>query len=87
MWLVLAVDLAAREGGEHVALGAVADVALLAVEDPGAVGLLDGARLDLVGVGARGGLGQREAGELAPGREVGQEALLLLRRCRTCGCP
>ena len=76
--LVLAADLAAREGREDIALGAVADVALLAVEDPRAVGLLDGPRLDLIGVGARGGLGQGEAGELAPGREVGQEALLLL---------
>ncbi len=36
---VLAIDLAARESGEDVALGAVADVALLAVEHPGAVGL------------------------------------------------
>ena len=59
-------------------LRAVADVALLAVEHPGAVGLLDRARLDVVGVRARLGLGQREAGELAPGGEVGQEALLLL---------
>ena len=75
---VLAVDLAAGEGGEHVALGAVADVALLAVQHPRAVGLLHRARLDLVGVRARLGLGEREAGELAPGGEVGQEALLLL---------
>ena len=75
---VLAVDLAAGEGGEHVALRAVADVALLAVENVGAVGLADRARLELVGVGAGLRLSQREAGELAPAREVGQEALLLL---------
>jgi hypothetical protein len=50
-----AADLGAREGREDVALRAVADVALLAVEQPRAVGLLDRARLDVVGV--RPGLG------------------------------
>ena len=75
---VLAVDLAARERGEDVALRAVADVALLAVQDPRAVRLLDGARLDLVGVRAGVRLGQGEAGELSARAEVGQEALLLL---------
>ena len=75
---VLAVDLAAGEGDEDVALPAVADVALLAVQHPGAVGLLHGTRLDLVGVGARLGLGQREPCQLAAGGEVGEEALLLL---------
>ena len=60
------------------ALRAVADVALLAVQHPRAVGLEHRARLDVVGVGAGLGLGQREAGELAAGGEVGQEALLLL---------
>ena len=63
---------------EHVAAAAVADPALLAVEDPGAVGLLHGARLDVVGVAAGVRLGQREAGELAAARQVGQEARLLL---------
>ena len=64
--------------GDHVGARAVADVALLPVQDPGAVGLLDRARLDLVGVRARLGLGQREGGELAAGGQVGQPALLLL---------
>jgi hypothetical protein len=75
---VLAVHLAAGEGGEDRALGAVADVALLPVEHPGAVRLLHGAGLDLVGIRAGLGLGQREAGQLAPRGEVGEEALLLL---------
>src|SRR5262249_16944504 len=57
---------------------AVADVALLAVQDPGAVGLLHRARLDVVRVGARVRLGEREPGELAARGEVGEEALLLL---------
>src|SRR5215211_7790426 len=72
-----AIDLAAGEGGEHVALRAVADVALLAVQHPRAIGLLDGTRLDLVRVGARLGLGKREPRELSPRREVGKESLLL----------
>ena len=72
------VDLGAREGGDHVRARAVADVALLPVQDPGAVRLLDRPRLDVVGVRAGLRLGQREGGELAAGGEVGQEALLLL---------
>ena len=40
--------------------------------------LVDRARLEVVGVRAGLGLGQREAGELAARREVGQEARLLL---------
>ena len=76
--LVAPVHLAAGEGGDHVGARAVADVALLAVQHPRAVGLLDGARLDLVRVRARLGLGQGEGRELAPGGQVGQPSLLLL---------
>ena len=75
---VLAVHLAAGEGREDRALAAVADVALLAVQHPGAVGLLDRAALDVVGVRAGVRLGEREPGQLAAGGEVGEEALLLL---------
>ena len=77
---VLAVDLGAGEGRDHVRPRAVADVALLPVQDPGAVGLLNRARLHVVGVGARLGLCQGEGGELAAGGEVGEPALLLLVR-------
>src|SRR4029079_16540367 len=75
---VLATDLGPRERREDVALRAVADVALLAVQDPEAVGLFDRARAQVVGVRPGLRLGQRIAGELASGGEVGQEALLLL---------
>ena len=78
MWRSLPSTSPRAKAVKRSPLRAVADVALLAVEHPGAVGLLDRARLDLVGVGAGLRLGQREAGELAPRREVGQEALLLL---------
>ena len=40
---ILAADLGAREGDKDVAGAAVADVALLAVQDPRAVGLQHGA--------------------------------------------
>ena len=76
--LVLAVDLGAGEGHERRGARAVADVALLAVQDPRAVGLELGAGLDVEGVGARARLGEREGGELATARQVGQEARLLL---------
>ena len=69
------------------ALRAVADVALLAVQDPGAVGLLDRSGAQVVGVRAGLRLGQREGGELAAGGEVGEEALLLLVGCRTARSP
>ena len=75
---VLAVHLAAGEGREHRALAPVADVALLPVQHPGPVGLLDRAAFDVVGVRAGVRLGEREPGQLAPGGEVGEEALLLL---------
>ena len=76
--LVLAVDLGAREGRDHVGSRAVADVALLTVQNPGAVGLLDRPGAQVVGVRPRLGLGQREGRQLAAGGEVGEEALLLL---------
>ena len=75
---VLPADLRTCECGEDFALGAVADVALLAVEDPRAVGLQDRPRAQVVGVRSGLRLRQREAGELAAGGEVGKEALLLL---------
>jgi hypothetical protein len=76
---VLAVlELGPGEHAEHRAPAAVADVGLLAVEQPRAVGLVDRARLQVVGVRAGVGLGQGEGGQLAPGGQVGQEALLLL---------
>ena len=78
MWRSLPSTSARAKAVKTSPLGAVADVALLAVEHPGAVGLEDRARLRVVGVGAGLRLGQREAGELAPGGEVGEEALLLL---------
>src|SRR4051794_5704694 len=75
---VLAAALGSREGGDHVGARAVADVALLAVQDPGAIRLLDRPGSHVVGVGARLGLGQREGRQLPPGGEVGEKALLLL---------
>ncbi len=75
---ILAVDLGPCERREDVALRAIADVAFLAVQHPGAVGLFDRARAQVVGVGSGLRLGQRVAGELATRGEVGQEALLLL---------
>ncbi len=75
---VPSVDLAAGEGGEDRALPPVADEALLAVQKPGAVRLPHGPALDVVGVRAGVPLCEREAGELAAGGEVGEEALLLL---------
>ena len=78
MWRSLPSTSARANAVKTSPLRAVADVALLAVQDPGAVGLPDRARLQVVGVRAGHRLGQREPGELAPGGEVGQEALLLL---------
>ena len=75
---VLAVHLGAGEGDEHGSLVAVADEPLLAVQLPGAVGLQGRPRLQVERVRARLGLGEREGRELAPGGEVGEEALLLL---------
>ena len=78
MWRSLPSTSARAKVVNTSPLRAVADVALLAVQHPGAVGLADRPRLEVVGVRAGLGLGQREAGELAPAGEVGQEALLLL---------
>ena len=75
---VPAVDLGAGERDEHGALGAVADPALLAVEQPRAVRLADRARAEVVGVRPGLGLGQREPRQPASRRQVGQEPGLLL---------
>ena len=84
---VLAVDLAAREGGEHLARAAVADVALLAVQDPGAVGLLDRARSRCCRRPSPRRLGEREA-RRACGRSRGRGGSApSARRCRTCAMP
>jgi hypothetical protein len=77
---VLAAHLGPGEGGDHVGSGAIADVSLLSVQEPGAVGLLDRSGTHVVGVRSGLRLGQREGGELPAGGEIGEEALLLLVR-------
>ena len=62
----LAVGSVAAKVTNTEPLLAVADVVLLAVQPPRAVGLALGAGLHAVHVGAGLGLGEREAGELAP---------------------
>jgi hypothetical protein len=75
---VLAAHLCTGEGDEHRPLAAVADVALLAVEQPRPVRLLNRARLQVVGIRPRVRLRQGERRQLATARQVRQEALLLL---------
>jgi hypothetical protein len=70
-------EVGAGEHRQHV-LVAVADPALLAVQQPRAVGLPLCPGLEVVGVRSHVRLGQHERGQLAPGGEVGQPARLLV---------
>ena len=82
---------AARAGGgiglgvddDHLGVGAVGDPHLRAIQHV-AVALLVGTQLHRNDVRARTRLAHREAADVLAGDQLGQEALLLVRRCR-CG--